>query len=187
MIRDKGSSPINVLEAGRYESVKTAASYQPVHGVKFDMKLLIMCPCLLLIQNCISVKYLYLPVSLVQVMRTDVGGPAGGVGRYGSLLDVMAPGENILSTTFGNTTTYKDGTSMAAPHVAGITALMLSVAPDLTRGQVVDIFEKDCTKKVGGYSYSNTSGKPNRYMNNKLGYGLAMANAAVLLARLVVR
>ncbi|MGJ1384693.1 S8 family peptidase [Sphingobacterium spiritivorum] len=100
---------------------------------------------------------------------------------YGSLLDVMAPGENILSTTFGNTTTYKDGTSMAAPHVAGITALMLSVAPDLTRGQVVDIIEKTA-QKVGGYSYSNTSGKPNGTWNNQMGYGLVNANAAVLLA-----
>ncbi|WP_293913424.1 MULTISPECIES: DUF3999 family protein [unclassified Sphingobacterium] len=38
IIWDKGSSPINVLEVGRYESIKTAATYQPVQGVKFDMK-----------------------------------------------------------------------------------------------------------------------------------------------------
>lgn len=57
----------------------------------------------------------------------------------GAKLDVVAPGENILSTTPNNNTSYKSGTSMAAPHVAGVAALLLSENPRLTQKAVTHI------------------------------------------------
>ncbi|WP_373943549.1 S8 family peptidase [Vibrio chagasii] len=47
-------------------------------------------------------------------------------------VDVFAPGYRILSTTPGNTYGSKSGTSMAAPVVSGIAALVWSRYPDLT-------------------------------------------------------
>jgi len=44
-------------------------------------------------------------------------------------VDIGAPGKDILSTTPGNTYSYKDGTSMSAPHAAGVAALIWSVNP----------------------------------------------------------
>ena len=53
--------------------------------------------------------------------------------------DVYAPGYKILSTIPGNTTDYRDGTSMASPIVAGTAALMWSVNPELGSRQIKEI------------------------------------------------
>jgi subtilisin family serine protease len=52
---------------------------------------------------------------------------------------VVAPGVNVYSTTPNNKYQYKDGTSMAAPYVAGVAALMLSAKNSLTPTQVENI------------------------------------------------
>jgi len=61
--------------------------------------------------------------------------------RAGSVpLDyVDAPGQSIYSTTPNNTYSWFDGTSMAAPHVSGTAALMLSANPGLSVEQVESI------------------------------------------------
>lgn len=61
--------------------------------------------------------------------------------RAGSVpLDyVDAPGQSIYSTTPNNTYSWFDGTSMAAPHVSGTAALMLSANPFLSVEQVESI------------------------------------------------
>lgn len=55
--------------------------------------------------------------------------------NYGAIVDVMAPGVNISSTVIDGYGS-KSGTSMAAPHVAGVAALVKAANPLATPAQV---------------------------------------------------
>nr|WP_243735398.1 S8 family serine peptidase [Xanthomonas oryzae] len=79
-----------------------------------------------------------LPANCANVIAVAVTASAGAKATYsnfGAGIDVSAPGSGILSTLNSGTTTpgtpsyaSYNGTSMAAPHVAGVVALMQSVA-----------------------------------------------------------
>jgi hypothetical protein len=92
--------------------------------------------------------------------------------HYGTGLDIVAPGDSIFSTILNNLYNALPGTSFAAPQVAGVVALMLSVNPDLTPSQIKNALTSTCTK-LSGYSYNNG-------WNSEVGYGLLNAFAAVL-------
>ncbi|KAI0880348.1 subtilisin-like protein [Annulohypoxylon maeteangense] len=47
--------------------------------------------------------------------------------NYGSVVDIFAPGTNILSTWKGGSTNTISGTSMATPHIAGLGAYLLAL------------------------------------------------------------
>ncbi|WP_426670666.1 S8 family peptidase [Mucilaginibacter sp. McL0603] len=61
-------------------------------------------------------------------------------------VDVFAPGMEINSTTPNSTYTVHDGTSMAAPVVTGLAALIRSYYPKLTALQVKEIILKSVVK-----------------------------------------
>jgi subtilisin family serine protease len=61
----------------------------------------------------------------------------GGYSNYGSLVDLAAPFE-AYSTIGGNSYGTLCGTSMAAPHVTGVAALLKSKNPTWTNQQIVD-------------------------------------------------
>ncbi len=76
-------------------------------------------------------------VGAIDINRTlaDFSNRAGNV----PLTYVVAPGAGVYSTTPNNTFSVLSGTSMAAPHVAGVVALMLSANGGLTPAQVASI------------------------------------------------
>ncbi len=53
--------------------------------------------------------------------------------NWGEFIDVCAPGEDIVSACVGGGTISLDGTSMAAPHVAGAVALLYSGGYNLSQ------------------------------------------------------
>jgi subtilisin family serine protease len=62
------------------------------------------------------------------VAATDINNQEASWSNYGSCVDIWAPGVSILSTKRGGGTTTMSGTSMAAPHVGGTGALLLSLS-----------------------------------------------------------
>lgn len=61
-------------------------------------------------------------------------------------VDVFAPGEDILSTVQGGGYERLSGTSMAAPVVTGLAALIMSYYPNLTAAQVRQIILDSATR-----------------------------------------
>ncbi len=108
--------------------------------------------------------------------------------NFGARIDVMAPGGNldedadadgfpdgVLSSVFdpaggGNTYAYFQGTSMAAPHVAGLVALMKSVQPGLTPAEVLGVLRR--------------TARPLTAASCRPGCGAGLVDAAAALAAL---
>ena len=86
--------------------------------------------------------------------------------NIGSCLDLFAPGRDILTAGIENDTAsaMDGGTSMAAPHVAGVAALILRMFPFMRPQQVRDYIVNQATV---GVVTSAGAGSPNRllYMN----------------------
>ena len=61
--------------------------------------------------------------------------------NFGLVVDVTAPGSRITSTWLGGVYATASGTSMAAPHVAGVAALALAESPSLSPAQARALLE----------------------------------------------
>lgn len=107
---------------------------------------------------------------------TQTGVMADFSNRAGSnpqMHHVMAPGQSIYSTIPNDEWGFQGGTSMAAPHVAGVVALMLSANPDLTHAQVREIL-------VGTtFNSTATSQTAQTVQSNQLENTLWNRNAAI--------
>ncbi len=86
------------------------------------------------------------PVSIEGVLgvawttRDDL--PASGTNYGTSTVELAAPGDLILTADLDGGHSPRSGTSFAAPHVAGVAALMLALEPDLTATELADLLSE---------------------------------------------
>jgi serine protease len=104
---------------------------------------------------------------VITVGATDKSGSKAWYSNYDSTVEISAPGGDtnsyltggILSTSNSGYSspstesyTYLQGTSMAAPHVAGVVAMMYSLNPYITPAQVLQQLQNTVTKFPAGSS-----------------------------------
>jgi subtilisin family serine protease len=127
--------------------------------------------------------------SVVAVGVSNHGDRIGGSG-FGACMDLVAPAKPERLATPGNVTTDRTGldghvdgdyfrgfggTSAAAPLVAGIAGLLLSLNPDLTRTDLVHILEHTADKIDPAQAAYDAAG-----FSTRAGYGRVNAARALV-------
>ncbi|MFE5590767.1 S8 family peptidase [Streptomyces sp. NPDC056549] len=74
--------------------------------------------------------------------------------NYGPCVEIFAPGEDIVSARVGGGSVALSGTSMAAPHVAGVAALYKAEHPTASPAEVAEWIDGNATEGA----LSNVSG-----------------------------
>jgi subtilisin family serine protease len=98
--------------------------------------------------------------------------------NYGKhTVDVFAPGFKIKSTVPGSGYEEFDGTSMAAPVVSGLAALIMSYYPELTAVQVRDIIIRSVTKVERKIRTKNEKGESQRVLLSDICVSGGVVNA----------
>jgi subtilisin family serine protease len=108
--------------------------------------------------------------NVIAVGATNSSGQLSAFSTTNGSIDLVAPGEDIVSPWIGSTKTYQyaSGTSMATPYVSGVVGLLRSVKPTYNNErirQALRLGAKDMTSVVG--------------FDPRTGYGIVDANVAL--------
>lgn len=108
---------------------------------------------------------------VIGVGAVDRAGVRESYSTFGEHINLVAPGSFIYTTSKNLDYREVNGTSFAAPQVAGTAALVWSLAPDLTNNEVREIL----------FNSANDLGQPGN--DKEYGHGLLNSEAAVELAK----
>ncbi len=84
------------------------------------------------------------------VGATESGDDIAYYSNYGSLVDIFAPGTDVLSTWIGSSTATNtiSGTSMATPHITGLGAYLLALLGAKTPQALCSYIQSTAQKNV---------------------------------------
>ncbi|MGQ0630688.1 MAG: S8 family serine peptidase [Sporichthyaceae bacterium] len=114
-----------------------------------------------------SVSPARLPAAIT-VGSSDANDRRSSFSNRGSCLDIFAPGRQIVSAGIASSTELRplNGTSFAAPHVAGVAAMYLQNNPGATPGQVRDALVAGASDAMID---STLDGSPDRLLQSAVG------------------
>jgi len=128
---DNGAKVINLSAGGTntsWDTLSNAVSYAVSNGAVF-----------VTITHNFSLNHLTVPGThpdAIAVGGTENTGQRRSTSDYGINIALVAPGAGIYTVGTNGVTTSGTGTSFAAPYVAGVASLILSLRPELDNGQV---------------------------------------------------
>ncbi|MBR5983718.1 MAG: S8 family serine peptidase [Bacteroidales bacterium] len=102
----------------------------------------------------------------IVVCASEKGNKATPFTNYADASTVSAPGLDIYSSVPGNKYSCLDGTSMAAPVVSGLVALMKTEIPDVTISEIVSILQKTGIAQSGDIPVMVQADKALEYLTN---------------------
>ena len=143
IVKSAGNAAVESRYSGYYAAitedlVREVLERMHTDGVKFEEEITVA-----------DVMNSMMVVGAVDYYRVDGQYQLAKFSNYGDLLTVCAPGCLILSTVpEGNAYEYLQGTSMATPIVTGVTALVWSVDPTMSAGEVKEIIVSTATEPV---------------------------------------
>ena len=100
--------------------------------------------------------------------------------NYGPELDFVAPGNYMYGLSYSSNTNYDyywGGTSQAAPHVAGLISLLLSVDSNLTVDEIRTILEETSEDEVG--DSQDTAGWDQYYGHGRINAFQALTHSSL--------
>jgi len=114
----------------------------------------------------------YSPASVPNALTVGAIDPRNDVraqfSNFGSVVDIFAPGVNIISAYIGNDTTATailSGTSMATPFVTGVAAYFMALLGELTPTELANT--------IIGFSLKDMIVSPDRRSPNRIVYNNA--------------
>ncbi|MEU4103986.1 S8 family peptidase [Streptomyces tanashiensis] len=98
---------------------------------------------------------------VVTVAASNIWDEETSFSNYGPCVELFAPGQDIVSAWIGGGSVAQNGTSMAAPHVAGVAALYKAEHPEAGPAEVAEWLDDNATK---GLLNNVSGGTPNKLL-----------------------
>lgn len=112
--------------------------------------------------------------NVISVASTTSSNTISSFSSRGQTVDIAAPGSSVRSAYVSSDSSFAtySGTSMAAPHVSGVIALMLQKNDELEYDSVINIIQATASRSIRAQSQVCGGRSQRQFPNHAFGYGI---------------